>query len=199
MPWILLTDGDRQFDLSELVDLLPLAAGHDLVAGYRVDRQDGLARRTAGRAWSWLTRRTFGFGVMDVDCAFELIRTSSVRRVELTSDGAILSAELLPAASATDGASRDGRPPPPAGGRRADRWRPRRSWPVRSASAARSSGSSGGAKDRAAPHRRAVSSSLTRVPRRAGRAAAAPRPREHGRRPVYEARSARWAGRGTRS
>jgi hypothetical protein len=95
MPWILLTDGDRQFDLTELVGLLPLASGHDLVAGYRIDRQDGLARRAAGRAWSWLTRRTFGFGVMDVDCAFKLVRTRSVRRIELTSEGAMVSAELL--------------------------------------------------------------------------------------------------------
>jgi glycosyltransferase involved in cell wall biosynthesis len=95
MPWILLTDGDRQFDLTELVGLLPLAAGHDLVAGYRIDRQDGLARRAAGRAWSWLMRRSFDFGVMDVDCAFKLVRTRSVRRIELTSDGAMISAELL--------------------------------------------------------------------------------------------------------
>lgn len=95
MPWILLTDGDRQFDLHDLVDLLPLAAGHDLVAGYRIDRQDTVGRRAAGRAWSWLTRRTFGFGVMDVDCAFKLVRTRSVQRLELTSDGAMVSAELL--------------------------------------------------------------------------------------------------------
>jgi glycosyltransferase involved in cell wall biosynthesis len=95
MPWILLTDGDRQFDLRELVDLLPLAPGHDLVAGYRIDRQDTMGRRVAGRAWSWLTRRTFGFGVMDVDCAFKLVRTRSVQLLELTSDGAMIPAELL--------------------------------------------------------------------------------------------------------
>jgi glycosyltransferase involved in cell wall biosynthesis len=95
MPWILLTDGDRQFDLSELQTFLPLAPGHDLVAGYRLDRQDGPARRLAGRAWSWLTRRTFGFGVLDVDCAFKLMRTASVTRLGLTSDGAMVSAELL--------------------------------------------------------------------------------------------------------
>jgi glycosyltransferase involved in cell wall biosynthesis len=95
MPWILLTDGDRQFDLGELTGFLPLAAGHDLVAGYRIDRSDGLRRRLAGRAWSWLTRRTFGLGVLDVDCAFKLVRTAAVRRVELTSDGAMVSAELL--------------------------------------------------------------------------------------------------------
>ena len=119
----LLTDGDRQFDLAELVGLLPLAAGHDLVAGYRIDRQDGLARRAAGRAWSWLTRRTFGFGVMDVDCAFKLVRTRSVRRLALTSDGAMVSASCSSAACATGGtsprwASTTGRGPPerrPAG------------------------------------------------------------------------------------
>jgi glycosyltransferase involved in cell wall biosynthesis len=95
MPWILLTDGDRQFDLRDLETFLPLAAGHDLIAGYRMDRQDPIGRRVAGRAWSWLARRTFGFGVMDVDCAFKLVRTRTVRRIELTSDGAMVSAELL--------------------------------------------------------------------------------------------------------
>jgi glycosyltransferase involved in cell wall biosynthesis len=95
MPWILLTDGDRQFDLTELQTFLPLAAGHDLIAGYRLDRQDRLARRLAGKAWSSFTRRTFGFGVLDVDCAFKLMRTASVRRLALTSDGAMVSAELL--------------------------------------------------------------------------------------------------------
>jgi glycosyltransferase involved in cell wall biosynthesis len=95
MPWILLTDGDRQFDLRELREFLPLAAGHELVAGYRLDRQDGLGRRLAGRAWSRLMRRTFGFGVLDVDCAFKLLRASAVQRLELSSDGAMVSAELL--------------------------------------------------------------------------------------------------------
>jgi glycosyltransferase involved in cell wall biosynthesis len=95
MPWILLTDGDRQFDLAELREFLPLAPGHDLIAGYRIDRKDRLPRRLAGRAWSWLMRRTFGFGVLDVDCAFKLVRTSSVRRLHLSSDGAMVSAEIL--------------------------------------------------------------------------------------------------------
>jgi glycosyltransferase involved in cell wall biosynthesis len=95
MPWILLTDGDRQFDLTELETFLPIAPGHDLVAGYRIDRQDSAGRRLMGRAWSWLARRTFGFGVLDVDCAFKLVRTAAVRRIELTSEGAMVSAELL--------------------------------------------------------------------------------------------------------
>src|SRR6185437_14435478 len=33
--WVLLTDGDLQFDLGELRDFVPLTADHDLIAGYR--------------------------------------------------------------------------------------------------------------------------------------------------------------------
>ncbi len=36
MDWILLTDGDLQFDLAELADVTPLTAGADFVAGYRI-------------------------------------------------------------------------------------------------------------------------------------------------------------------
>ena len=42
MPWVLLTDADLQFDLDDLEDFLPLAAQADLVAGWRILRQDPL-------------------------------------------------------------------------------------------------------------------------------------------------------------
>jgi glycosyltransferase involved in cell wall biosynthesis len=95
MPWVLLTDGDRQFDLGELRDLLPLAEDHDLVAGYRIARSDPVGRRAAGAGWNWLMRRTFGVPVRDVDCAFKLIRGDLLRGLDLHSDGAMISAELL--------------------------------------------------------------------------------------------------------
>jgi glycosyltransferase involved in cell wall biosynthesis len=95
MPWLLLTDGDRQFDLHELADILPLAADHDLVAGFRISRSDPAPRRAAGAAWSWLSRRSFGVAVRDVDCAFKLMRTDAVQRLDLQADGAMISAELL--------------------------------------------------------------------------------------------------------
>jgi glycosyltransferase involved in cell wall biosynthesis len=93
--WVLATDGDLQFDLSELGLFLPLAADSDLVAGYRIDRADPFARRVAAHAWNWLMRRTFGVGVRDVDCAFKLVRGSAVRGLDLESDGAMISAELV--------------------------------------------------------------------------------------------------------
>ncbi|MEN3281710.1 MAG: hypothetical protein V7607_2850 [Solirubrobacteraceae bacterium] len=93
--WVLLTDADLQFDLTELRLLLPLAADNDLVAGYRIDRADPVARRLAAHAWNRLMRRTFRVGVRDVDCAFKLVRGSAVRALDLESDGAMISTELV--------------------------------------------------------------------------------------------------------
>jgi glycosyltransferase involved in cell wall biosynthesis len=95
MPWVLLTDGDLQFDLEELSAMVPLAASHDLVAGFRIDRADPLHRRVAAHAWNRLVRRSFGVGVRDVDCAFKLMRGNALRALPLRSDGAMISTELV--------------------------------------------------------------------------------------------------------
>jgi len=93
--WVLLTDGDLQFDLGEMTRMLPATADHDLIAGYRIDRADPVARRLAAHAWNLLMRRTFGVSVRDVDCAFKLIRGDALRALDLRSDGAMISTELF--------------------------------------------------------------------------------------------------------
>jgi glycosyltransferase involved in cell wall biosynthesis len=93
-PWVLLTDADLQFDLDELEDMLPIARTHDFVAGYRILRSDAWPRRAAAAGWNWLMRRTFHIPVRDVDCAFKLIDGPALRRLELRSDGAMISTEL---------------------------------------------------------------------------------------------------------
>src|ERR1700761_6886366 len=65
--WVLLTDGDLQFDLAELDNLLPHAREHDMVCGYRIDRADNALRRASAHAWNALVERSFGIGVRDVD------------------------------------------------------------------------------------------------------------------------------------
>jgi glycosyltransferase involved in cell wall biosynthesis len=95
MPFVLLTDADRQFDLDQLGVFVPLVADADLVVGYRRRRQDPVGRRVNGRCWNWLVRRLYRIDVRDVDCAFKLVRRSLVERLELTSEGAMISTELL--------------------------------------------------------------------------------------------------------
>ena len=95
MPWVLICDADLQFDLGELADLVPLTRDADVVVGRRVRRQDPLGRRANGAAWSWLMRALFALPVHDVDCGFKLIRRDLLAGIELTSAGALISAELL--------------------------------------------------------------------------------------------------------
>jgi glycosyltransferase involved in cell wall biosynthesis len=94
-PWVLLTDADLQFDLVDLAAFVPLTADHDLIAGYRRQRNDPRRRRLAAAAWNRLVSRVLGLHVRDVDCAFKLVRRELLEEFELTSSGAAISAELL--------------------------------------------------------------------------------------------------------
>jgi len=98
--WIFQSDADNQFDYLELEQLIALAAGHDVVVGYRKPRQDPLMRRLNGWGWNVLIRLFFGYVVRDIDCAFRLIRQSALQRIPLTSDGAMISTEMLAGARA---------------------------------------------------------------------------------------------------
>jgi glycosyltransferase involved in cell wall biosynthesis len=93
--WILLTDADLQFDLSQLCDFLEPARRHDLVVGFRLVRMDPLMRRVNAYAWNQLVGRIFDLDVRDVDCAFKLVRRDLAQRLPLTADGAMISTELV--------------------------------------------------------------------------------------------------------
>jgi glycosyltransferase involved in cell wall biosynthesis len=95
--WVIFTDSDGQFDLSEIVKLLPLTDSHKVVVGYRLNRKDSFIRCLNAKGWNLLNRLLFGLKVKDIDCAFKLIENSVAKEVlpEILSKGAMFSAELL--------------------------------------------------------------------------------------------------------
>ena len=95
MDYVFLTDGDGQFDLEELPSAMGLLGEHDVVAGYRENRQDGWWRSLWGRTWTALVNRALGLRVRDANCAFKLVPQSLLRSSDLRSEGALISAELL--------------------------------------------------------------------------------------------------------
>jgi glycosyltransferase involved in cell wall biosynthesis len=95
MPWVMLTDADLQFDLGQLEEFLPFTSSHDVIAGYRIARQDPFGRRANAAAWNWLMRHLFGLPLRDVDCAFKLVRRSLLEDLELVTNGAMISTELI--------------------------------------------------------------------------------------------------------
>jgi glycosyltransferase involved in cell wall biosynthesis len=93
---VFMTDGDRQFDVAELADFLPLIErGADMVIGWRRHRADPPLRLLNAWGWKQLVNGLFGYTARDVDCAFKLFRREVWESVTVRSRGATFSAELL--------------------------------------------------------------------------------------------------------
>lgn len=89
--YVFYTDGDAQYDPSELVILAQsMRPGVDVVNGYKISRQDPWYRQMVGSLYQHVTRRLFDFPIRDVDCDFRLLRRSVFDKMTLeSSDGAI--------------------------------------------------------------------------------------------------------------
>ena len=93
---IFYTDGDAQYDPSELVNLWPhLTEAVDMVNGYKISRSDPLHRIVIGRIYHHTVRLLFGLRVRDVDCDFRLMRRAIFDRVQLTQNSGVICLELM--------------------------------------------------------------------------------------------------------
>jgi glycosyltransferase involved in cell wall biosynthesis len=93
--FVFYTDGDGQFDMSELPPLLPLMKDYDIVACWRINRQDPWIRKLNAWCWTRLVNFVFHMRIRDVDCAFKLCRRGIFDTMLLHSTGALISAEIL--------------------------------------------------------------------------------------------------------
>lgn len=99
--YIVFTDGDLQFDFSEITRLLEEIDSADMVIGFREKRQDTLSRHALmmlHRAWGYIF---FGLYVKDIDCGFKLFKKQSLSEImPLRSEGAMITTEILVKAKA---------------------------------------------------------------------------------------------------
>lgn len=95
LPYVLLCDGDGQFDPADIERLTPFVPEYDVVAGRRVQRADHLMRRINGRAWTTLVRVLLGITISDIDCGFKLFKREKLEGMELRAHGAMISTELM--------------------------------------------------------------------------------------------------------
>ena len=95
MQWIFFTDGDGQFDMNEIDRLIELLDQCDFAVGYRIKRADSFLRKVNAFCWGVLVRALFGLKVRDIDCAFKLLPKSLIDNIQMKSQGALISTELL--------------------------------------------------------------------------------------------------------
>lgn len=94
--YIFYTDGDGQYEVSELPLLLEAARdGAPWVNGYKKQRSDPWHRVLLGAAYCELVRGLFGLRLKDIDCDFRLIRRDAVERLQLRSTSGTICMELV--------------------------------------------------------------------------------------------------------
>lgn len=94
---IAFTDADGQFDITELAKLVAKIGKADLVAGYRIERQDPFVRKLFGWGWTKLANLLLGINVRDVDCGFKLLKKEIIKKIPRLESvrGGMISPELL--------------------------------------------------------------------------------------------------------
>ncbi len=93
--WVMFMDSDRQFDIADLERLLPYVDSYDIVAGYRIHRQDPPLRLLYAGIFNLAVRIFFGLQLRDVDCAFKVFRGDLLRGMNLEFGGALINTEML--------------------------------------------------------------------------------------------------------
>lgn len=93
---IVYTDGDGQFDFSEVSKFLEKIEDYDLVLGYRIKRQDPFFRILFKKGWKASLLLFFGLTFKDVDCGFKMIRKRVLQEIPHleSTRGAMINAEL---------------------------------------------------------------------------------------------------------
>ncbi|MDP9119988.1 MAG: glycosyltransferase family 2 protein [Acidobacteriota bacterium] len=76
-------DADLQNDPADIPMLLDRLAGHDVVCGVRIDRQDSWVRRASSRVANAVRNRVTHESVTDVGCTLKAFRSDYLRRIPL--------------------------------------------------------------------------------------------------------------------
>ena len=92
---VFFTDGDLQFNISELGNYINLLDKYDGVVGYRVSRKDNFIRRINAFGWKSFINFVYGLNIKDPNCAFKIFRRDVIKDIDLKSAGATINAELL--------------------------------------------------------------------------------------------------------
>jgi glycosyltransferase involved in cell wall biosynthesis len=93
---IFYTDGDGQYDVSELALLVPMMSdGVDVVNGYKTKREDNRGRKASGAIYNRVARFIFRLPIRDVDCDFRLVRRAAIDRISLGLSSGAICVELV--------------------------------------------------------------------------------------------------------
>lgn len=93
---VVFTDGDDQFDFSQVEKFFEKLDGNDMVIGFRGVRRDSLVRHILMLYLKIHDLILFGFKFKDIDCGFKLFTKKAIKSLmPLKSEGAMITTEIL--------------------------------------------------------------------------------------------------------
>ena len=92
--YMMFMDSDRQFDIADLRNLVPYIPSKDIVAGYRIKRNDPYYRFLIGTGFNQMVKLLFQVNLRDIDCGFKVFKADLLRSMDLTSPGALINTEI---------------------------------------------------------------------------------------------------------
>lgn len=98
--WVFYTDGDGQFDLQHLPQMLSLLDQAQVISCYRLDRKDRWMRKFNSYCWGVCINLVLRVGLRDIDCAFKLYPRAFLDQIQIRSQTALVDAEMLSKARA---------------------------------------------------------------------------------------------------
>lgn len=93
--FIFYTDSDGQFDLTEIKNYFPLIYENDMVAGYRIKRNDPFIRKITSKTYNIMQRFYLGIKAKDINCAFKIFKSSFLKEIPLKSEHFLIDAEFF--------------------------------------------------------------------------------------------------------
>lgn len=95
--WIFYTDGDLQYDVTELVKLVnkQKETNAQVVNGYKKTRNDNMIRKILGFFYQKISRFLFKLPIRDLDCDFRLIKKSCLKKFTLESRNSSILLEMI--------------------------------------------------------------------------------------------------------
>jgi len=94
--FVFYTDGDFQYDVSELIKLVDkVRKDVDVVQGYKIKRRDPWYRTVIGNFYNWAVKLAFGIKIRDIDCDFRLIRRKVFNKVKLERKSGVITVEMV--------------------------------------------------------------------------------------------------------
>ena len=92
---IFYADSDNQFDLKEFKKFLPYINNYEVIAGYRIKRQDPFTRIAISKCYNMLVKALFKTKERDLDCAFRLVNKKVFKKINLRCKTGLSTTEML--------------------------------------------------------------------------------------------------------